>query len=126
MLGEPQHNHPQLLYETDSMVISLCTSMDGRFLISGHLDGSVYRFMFGDGVSTQAYHERIVVHPCPPQSLSWGDDIVVAGGDCRVRWSDLFLRPALCLCFCVFPPHNSSLCLYEGVFSLLIVVWRLL
>ena len=44
-------NKSATLYQTDSPVISTASSPDGYAIITGHLDGSLNRFFFDDGIS---------------------------------------------------------------------------
>lgn len=67
-------NTSQILYSTDSYVVSLAASPDCKYLISGHIDGSIYRFTM-----TEAKLERFTIYSGVPYCLKWGLDILVAG-----------------------------------------------
>ena len=47
-VGQLRNNKTALLFSTESYVVSLCASPDGKSILSGHLDGSIYRFTFED------------------------------------------------------------------------------
>jgi len=87
-IGNLKTNRAQTLYGTDSPVVSLAGSVDGLGLISGHLDGALYRFFFDDGSGGPPVHSRIAVHPAVPYALAWGESIAAAGNDCKVIFYD--------------------------------------
>eukprot|EP00927_Polykrikos_kofoidii_P024133 TRINITY_DN22013_c0_g1_i2.p1 TRINITY_DN22013_c0_g1~~TRINITY_DN22013_c0_g1_i2.p1 ORF type:complete len:1608 (-),score=419.80 TRINITY_DN22013_c0_g1_i2:44-4867(-) len=63
---------------------------DGNSIITGHLDGTIYRFMFESENSPQPMTSRFASVPgCVPYALSWGyAGIVAAGNDRCVRFWD--------------------------------------
>ncbi len=69
------------LYACDSFVVSLSCSIDGKYLLSGHLDGTVFKFSF-DKQNLQ----KFVVHSTIPYCLSYGNDILVCGMDSKVTF----------------------------------------
>ena len=88
-LGRLQGNKPGTMYThpDSSYVVSLACSPDGHAVISGHLDGSIYRFMFpsDDGSHGQGIgHVQLTTHSCVPYALGWGNAIAAAGNDNRV------------------------------------------
>ena len=64
-------------------MISLAGSVDGEFIISGHLDHSIIKMHLERGEKTQ-----IVAHSCIPYALGWGAHIVAAGNDGKVFFYD--------------------------------------
>lgn len=88
-IGQLRSNKAATLYTTDSYVVSLCTSPDGNSVLSGHLDGSVYRFCFdnGNGDGTAA-HSKLTQHSSVPYALTWGESICLAGNDNCVTFYD--------------------------------------
>eukprot|EP00658_Telonema_sp_P-2_P017711 TRINITY_DN16903_c0_g1_i3.p1 TRINITY_DN16903_c0_g1~~TRINITY_DN16903_c0_g1_i3.p1 ORF type:complete len:1394 (-),score=437.87 TRINITY_DN16903_c0_g1_i3:63-4244(-) len=85
-IGQLRSNKAATLYTTESYVVSLCSSPDGLSVLSGHLDGSVYRFCFDNGMSEAAHSKVVDVHTAVPYALSWGEHICVAGNDCCVTF----------------------------------------
>jgi intraflagellar transport protein 172 len=77
--GFLRSNAAQTLYSTESYIVSLCCSPDGKYLLSGHLDQSVYKFSL-----EQSSIQKIIQFSSIPYSLAWGIDILVAGSDERV------------------------------------------
>ena len=89
-LGQLKTNKPLTMYAhpDSSYVVSLASSPDGHAVISGHLDGSIYRFTFpsDDGSHGQGIgHVQLATHSCVPYALGWGNAIAAAGNDNRVR-----------------------------------------
>lgn len=68
-----------------SYVVSLASSPDGRAIISGHSDGSIYKFTFPEeeGGPSLGY-SKLIQHSCVPYALAWGQSIVAAGNDSKV------------------------------------------
>eukprot|EP00854_Cymbomonas_tetramitiformis_P006568 gene6568-7868_t len=88
-VGQLRSNKPATLYAhpEGSYVVSLTSSPDGRAIISGHLDGTIYRFYFDDGEMGPS-HSKLGQHNCVPYALAWGESIVAAGNDCKVVFYD--------------------------------------
>ncbi len=76
-VGNLRTNQSQLLYSIESYVISLALNATGAELVSGHNDGSIYKFTFPTKAS-KATCSKIATHPQPPYLLSWGESICVA------------------------------------------------
>ncbi len=85
--GKLKVNKAAVLYETDSLVVSLASSRDGHQFVSGHMDGTVHLYTFESGDSAAA-HVRLFQHPCAPVGLSWGEAICAAGSDRVVSFYD--------------------------------------
>jgi len=47
--------------------------------VSGHLDGSIYRYSLESHATS-----KIVSHSSVPYSLAWGEHIVAAGNDGKI------------------------------------------
>ena len=47
-------------------------------MLSGHADGSIVRYFFGD--SDGESQGKLCVHPSPPYALAWATNAIVAGG----------------------------------------------
>ncbi|KAK9829656.1 hypothetical protein WJX72_007146 [[Myrmecia] bisecta] len=84
-VGVLKSNKAFTLYEHPdaSYTVSLAASKDGQAVVSGHLDGSIYRFQFDDS-GASAGHGKLAHHPCPPYGLAWAGHVVAAGNDCKV------------------------------------------
>jgi hypothetical protein len=52
---------------------------------AGHVDGSIYEFNFGEVEGKVAGHAQLCVHSSAPFALAWGEALVAAGSDSRVR-----------------------------------------
>jgi intraflagellar transport protein 172 len=88
-VGNLKTNKSQTLYTTDSYVVSVAASADGLGLVSGHLDGSIYRFAFEDcGDGATPTHVRLATHSSVPYALAWGESIAACGNDCKVVFYD--------------------------------------
>jgi len=88
-VGQLRSNKAATLYTTDSYVVSCSSSPDGNSVISGHLDGSVYRFCFDNGTGDgSAAHSKLTTHTSVPYALSWGESICLAGNDNCVTFYD--------------------------------------
>ncbi|KIZ07625.1 Intraflagellar transport protein [Monoraphidium neglectum] len=92
-LGVLKTNKTYTLYAhpSGSPVAALAASPDGRALVSGHADGSLYQFTFPeqqDGSGGTAGCVKLVHHSCAPCALAWGESVVAAGSDCRVVFYD--------------------------------------
>eukprot|EP00842_Homolaphlyctis_polyrhiza_P007089 jgi/Hompol1/96/HPOL_004489-RA len=79
-IGNLKSNKAATLYQTDSMVVSAVSSIDGNAVMTGHLDGTINRFFFDDGISG-ASQGKFAMHKCPPTILLWGESVVAAGSD---------------------------------------------
>ncbi|KAJ1554535.1 hypothetical protein HK405_004770, partial [Cladochytrium tenue] len=82
-VGNLKTNKAATLYQTDSCVVSTASSKNGNAVITGHMDGSIYRFYFDDAMSGAA-QGKFTTHSCPPTAIGWGDSIAAAGSDRRV------------------------------------------
>jgi WD40 repeat protein len=51
-VGQLRSNKTATLFNSDSYVVSCAPSPDGNAVLSGHADGSIYRFTFEDGAGT--------------------------------------------------------------------------
>mmetsp|Transcript_15284 Transcript_15284/g.25210 ORF Transcript_15284/g.25210 Transcript_15284/m.25210 type:complete len:1767 (+) Transcript_15284:218-5518(+) len=86
-IGQLRTNKPATLYSTDSYVVCLCNGPDGNSILSGHVDGSIYRFIFEDGQSGPS-QAKLVLHQSIPYALAWGESVIAAGNDCKVTIYD--------------------------------------
>ncbi|KAK2948164.1 putative Intraflagellar transport protein 172 [Blattamonas nauphoetae] len=68
------------LYSSATCPISICASIDGKSILSGHIDGTITQYSFEENTDPV----RFARHPCPPRALGWGHSIVVAGNDNKV------------------------------------------
>lgn len=89
-VGNLKSNKAALLYQTDSFVVTMTPGPDGNSLLTGHLDGSIWRFCFETEACPRPITTKIAVVPqCVPYALSWGyAGIVAAGNDRCVRFWD--------------------------------------
>lgn len=60
--GVLRSNKSQVVYSTESYVVSLASCKDGENFASGHLDGSIY-----------AFGKKITTHHSVPYALGWGE-----------------------------------------------------
>lgn len=87
-VGQLKSNRAATLYQTDSFVVSLVAGADGNSVISGHLDGSILRFIFATETSAPVQTRIARIGGCVPYALSAGEGICVAGSDRIVRFFD--------------------------------------
>jgi len=64
------------LYSTEAYVVSVAMSKDGETVISGHLDGAIYRY-----VSSTQQHTLLISHTSAPYALDMNDAFVCAAGN---------------------------------------------
>ncbi|XP_041496083.1 intraflagellar transport protein 172 homolog [Microtus oregoni] len=57
----------------------LKASCSGKGILSGHADGTIVRYLFGDEGS-RGSQGKLVNHPCPPYALAWATNSIVAAG----------------------------------------------
>jgi len=86
-VGNLKVNKSATLYQTDSPVISTASSPDGYAIITGHLDGSLNRFFFDDGISG-ASQGKFAICKTPPTALAWGESICAGGNDKTITFFD--------------------------------------
>lgn len=72
-IGNLKNNLAQVLYSTESYVVSLDISKDYKFLLSGHFDNSIYKFNIEN-----SQLEKIIQSSTVPYCLGYGLDIMVA------------------------------------------------
>mmetsp|Transcript_147414 Transcript_147414/g.383208 ORF Transcript_147414/g.383208 Transcript_147414/m.383208 type:complete len:1766 (-) Transcript_147414:28-5325(-) len=89
-VGQLKSNKAATLYQTESFVVAICAGPDGNSLLTGHLDGSIYRFCFETEAMPRPTTTKIACVPtCVPYALAWGyAGIVAAGNDRAVRFWD--------------------------------------
>jgi len=85
-VGQIKSNRAATLYQTDSFVVSVCEGPDGNSILSGHLDGSVYRFSFETENSAPIQTKFCKIAGCSITALAWGVRVVAAGNDQIVRF----------------------------------------
>mmetsp|Transcript_26671 Transcript_26671/g.67756 ORF Transcript_26671/g.67756 Transcript_26671/m.67756 type:complete len:1759 (-) Transcript_26671:158-5434(-) len=89
-VGQLKSNKAATLYQTESFVVSMCCGPDGTSILSGHLDGSIYKFCFETETIPRPVTTKIAAVPqCVPYALAWGfAGICAAGNDRTVRFWD--------------------------------------
>ena len=87
-VGVLKSNKGLKLYSTESYVTTLCPSPDGHGVLSGHVDGSIYRYSFEDGGGGPS-QSKLAHHTSIPTALAWGESIVAAGNDGKVIFYDV-------------------------------------
>jgi len=90
-VGQLKSNKAATLYQTESFVVAMCAGPDGNSIMTGHLDGSIMRFLFETETNPRPVTTKFASVPsCVPYALSWGyAGIVAAGNDRCVRfWSN--------------------------------------
>ena len=78
-VGTLKNNQSTVLYSSDTYVVSIAASPDGKFLISGHLNGVIHKFNFEN-----SNLQKLVMHTSIPYCLAWGNDILAAGNDYKI------------------------------------------
>lgn len=87
-VGMLKANKSHVLYSHEHPAVSMCTSRDNTKILTGHLDGTVYQYIFEaseDGAEV-AGAKRLFLHSCAPYVLAWGESICAAGTDCQVAF----------------------------------------
>ena len=87
-VGQLRNNKSATLYSSESYVVSACSAPDGHAILTGHLDGTIYKFQFSDSYGRGPAHSKFCVHGCPPYALAWGSSVSVAGSDRCVTFYD--------------------------------------
>eukprot|EP00761_Pharyngomonas_kirbyi_P006752 gb/GECH01006760.1/.p1 GENE.gb/GECH01006760.1/~~gb/GECH01006760.1/.p1 ORF type:complete len:1732 (+),score=261.24 gb/GECH01006760.1/:1-5196(+) len=77
------------LYSTEEIAVSIASAPDGNGFITGHEDGSIYRFFWEREGKIGRNSTRIAVHSSVPYCLGWGESILAAGQDQRVCFYDI-------------------------------------
>jgi len=108
-VGNTRNNKAATLYQAETEVVALAASNDGHGLVSGHLDGSIYRFYFEDSNGSEGFaggngdvddvlgggvlassniigSQKICIHSSIPYCLSWGTNIIASGADRKVSF----------------------------------------
>lgn len=86
-IGILRNNKSAKLFHTDSYVVSCCPGPDGQSFVSGHLDGSIYRYTFPD--QDGPVQHQLTQVPFVPTALGWGEHVVAAGNTGVVHFYDL-------------------------------------
>ena len=70
-----------ILYKHQSPCVSISSSLDGKYIISGHKDCAILIYEIETSV-----HEKLCTHICIPSCLAWGtsSSILVAGNNYKV------------------------------------------
>ena len=76
-------NTSSVLYSHDHPCISLSSSQDGKFIISGHSDNVILKYNLEN-----SNVQKLCIHTCEPICLGWGasGSILAAGNDGRVTF----------------------------------------
>jgi intraflagellar transport protein 172 len=82
-VGQLRTNKPATLYSTESYVTAVAANVEGNAIVSAHLDGSIYRFIFEES-SSGSSHALFAHHPSVPFAIAWGHAVLVAGNDNQV------------------------------------------
>ncbi|CAD7965624.1 unnamed protein product [Amoebophrya sp. A120] len=86
-VGQLKANKAALLYATDSFVMCMTSGPDGNSVLSGHLDGSIHKFMFETENSGPITQKFCRVPNCSISCIGWGSaGICAAGNDSMVRF----------------------------------------
>jgi len=86
-IGSLRSNKSQLLYSIESCTVSMALNSSGAELLSGHNDGSIYKFTFPTKTAAPTC-SKLVTHSQAPHLLSWGRSICVGGSDSRLTFYD--------------------------------------
>ena len=83
-IGNLRTNKSKTIFKIDSnAVVSLTMNLDNTELLSGHTDGSIYRFVF-PSKSKSPTCVKIIDSATIPYALSWGKSICVGGLNNRI------------------------------------------
>ncbi|XP_004083357.1 intraflagellar transport protein 172 homolog [Oryzias latipes] len=77
-LADTLTNKSSTIYNTESFVVSLTSSVSGSGVLSGHHDGTIVRYFLSDDGSRES-QGQLVRHPGPPYALAWGTDSFLVG-----------------------------------------------
>lgn len=80
-VGYVKNHKSQALYSTNSFVVSLSCGKNSKYLISGHLDCSIYLY----NLETQTF-KKLMTASTVPYALAFGKQIVYAGNDNQVTF----------------------------------------
>ena len=69
-------------------VVSICAGPDGRTMLAGHIDGTIYRFSLSESGEGSQVFSKLLVHSCAPYGLGWGAQLLACGPDGRVCFYD--------------------------------------
>jgi WD40 repeat protein len=85
-LGALKSNKAYTMYTHPggSYVVSLACSPDGKAIVAGHADGSIYQYTFPEEEGTAGVQRLLATHPCVPHALCWGRSVAAAGSDSKV------------------------------------------
>ncbi len=79
--GILKSNYAQILYSTETYVVSLCSSQCGKFLLSGHIDQTIWKYSLESGTTN-----KIITYSSIPYCLSCTYSILIAGNDSKVSF----------------------------------------
>lgn len=98
-LGMLKANKTYSMYQhpDSSCVVSVAANSSGTAIISGHADGSIYRFTFPETEGQAPTYAKLLQHSCSPTALAWGDSICVTGSDAKVTVTGVLT----CQCDCL-------------------------
>lgn len=82
-IGYIKNHKAQTLYSVNSYVVSLCSDKHSKFIVSGHLDCSIYIY----NIESQTY-KKLASAGSVPYALSFGKHIAYAGNDGIVTFID--------------------------------------
>lgn len=80
-VGYVKNHKSQTLFTTNSYPVCLTSGRNGKYLVSGHLDGSIFSY----NMETQTY-KKLTTASTVPYALSFGKHIVYAGNDSQVTF----------------------------------------
>lgn len=75
-VGTLKNNQSAVLFSSETYVVSLAISPDGKFLISGHSDNVIQKYNFEN-----SNVQKMVIHSSIPYCLSWAHHTVLAAGN---------------------------------------------
>lgn len=81
--GMLKMNKSNVIYPTESYVISMSASRDGSVIVTGHLDCSIMSY----NMDTQQTR-KLCTHQSIPYALAYGESIITGGSDQKVAFYD--------------------------------------
>lgn len=87
-VGNLRSNKSHILYTVESSTLCLALNSNGSELISGHGDGSIYKFTFPT-ISQESTCVKLLQTSQPPVFLIWNSSICVGGNGADVAFYDV-------------------------------------
>lgn len=77
-------NKSSTLCSTESLVISLCSNINGNGFLSGHINGNIMKFIIDESNGEKILVQNFLTHSTPPYVLLWSFEHIFISG-CNKR-----------------------------------------